>query len=127
AYYKLEIVDAYARILLLTKQLGSIKPLDPADMKELLALKGRFGMSDPRVAPGGAPESIACSGTDFISRIGGEIGSRGKMVCGEGTAPVSKTSSMEQSISQLIPQRYGERDIEELVQTITDQIMVAVE
>src|SRR5687768_1895898 len=27
AYYKLEIVDAYARILLLTKQLGSVKPL----------------------------------------------------------------------------------------------------
>src|SRR5579862_2149727 len=36
AYYKLEIVDAYSRILLLTKQLGSIKPLDSNDMKELL-------------------------------------------------------------------------------------------
>src|SRR6185312_8085434 len=48
AYYKLEIVDAYARILLLTKQLGSVKPLDANDMKELLALKSRFGMYDPR-------------------------------------------------------------------------------
>src|SRR6476620_7363203 len=45
AYYKLEIVDAYSRILLLTKQLGSVRPLDPDDMQELLALKSRFGMS----------------------------------------------------------------------------------
>src|SRR5215207_11045122 len=44
AYYKLEIVDAYARILLLTKQLGSVKSLEPDDMKELLALKGKFGI-----------------------------------------------------------------------------------
>src|SRR5256885_1286041 len=28
AYYKLEIVDAYSRILLLAKQIGSIRPLD---------------------------------------------------------------------------------------------------
>src|SRR5438552_4793655 len=126
AYYKLEIVDAYARILLLTKQLGSIKPLDPADMKELLALKGRFGMSDPRTAPGATSEQIACSGTDFISRVGGEIGSRGKMVYGEGTAPVSKSSSIEQSISQMIPERYSDSDIEALVQAITDQTLDAV-
>src|SRR5256714_3228876 len=35
AYYKLEIVDAYSRILLLAKQIGSIRPLDGAEMKEL--------------------------------------------------------------------------------------------
>src|SRR5206468_835351 len=115
--------DAYARILLLTKQLGSIKPLDPGDMKELLALKTRFGMSDPRTALGATAEGLACSGTDFISRVGGEIGSRGKMVCGEGTAPVFRSSSMAESISHLIPQQYSQSDIENLVQTITDQIM----
>src|SRR5437764_15496576 len=51
AYYKLEIVDAYARILLLTKQLGNIKPLDSNDIQELLALKKRLGMFDPRTSP----------------------------------------------------------------------------
>src|SRR5437762_2893548 len=113
AYYKLEIVDAYARILLLTKQLGSIRPLDPNDMKELLALKNKFGMFDPRTAPAATPEKQACSGTDFVSRVGGEIGTRGKMVCGEGTAPVSKSLPIEQSISKLVPEQYSKRDIEE--------------
>ena len=69
----------------------------------------------------------ACGGADFISRVGGEIGSRGKMVCGDGTAPVMRsTPSLERSISNLAPRQYGEADIENLVQTITDQIMEAV-
>src|SRR5438067_13340334 len=32
-YYQLEIVDAYARILILAKQVGSIRPLSGDDMK----------------------------------------------------------------------------------------------
>src|SRR5438477_6979105 len=127
AYYKLEIVDAYARILLLTKQLGSVRPLDPDDMKELLALKSKFGMADPRTAPDAKPEAMVCAGTDFLARVGGDVGRKGRMQSGEGTAPVCKpTSSMEQSISSLIPPQYSESDIENLVQTITDQIMEAV-
>src|SRR5213596_865073 len=47
AYYKLEIVDAYSRILLLAKQIGSIRPLDANEMKELLDLKVRFGLDEP--------------------------------------------------------------------------------
>src|SRR3954468_12508550 len=49
AYYQLEIVDAYARILLLAKQVGSIRPLDANEMKELLELKVRFGLKEPRL------------------------------------------------------------------------------
>src|SRR5205085_7325643 len=41
ACYKLEIVDAYSRILLLAKQVGSIRPLGAAGMTELLELKQR--------------------------------------------------------------------------------------
>ena len=120
AYYKLEIVDAYARILLLTKQLGSVRPLAANEMTELLALKTKFGMSDPRTAPGATPEKLACSGTDFISRVGGETGSRGKMMRDNGTAPVTRSS---QSFQQSISNQYSDSDIESLVQTITDQIM----
>ncbi len=42
AYYKLEIVDAYARILLLARQLGPVRTLTPQEMKELLELKKQF-------------------------------------------------------------------------------------
>src|SRR3954465_10620915 len=57
-YYKLEIVDAYARILILAKQVGSIRPLDGDEMKQLLDLKAKFGMHDSRH---NNSEGMACS------------------------------------------------------------------
>jgi L-fuculose-phosphate aldolase len=138
AYYKLEIVDAYARILLLTKQLGSVKPLGATEMTELLALKSKFGMFDPRTAPGAAPEAMTCAGTDFLSRVGGEIGTKGRMATAAGgTVPVPQgselrpstavqSSPMEQAIHSMVPDNVSETEIEQLVQTITDQIMATV-
>jgi len=136
AYYKLEIVDAYARILLLTKQLGSVRPLSGEEMTDLLALKTKFGMYDPRTAPGVKPESQTCAGTDFMSRVAGEIGTKGRMQGAGGTIPVPsgselrpttavQRSPMEQAIHSMTPSNYNESDIEKLVQTITDQIMAA--
>ena len=120
-YYQLEIVDAYARILLLTKQLGSIRPLDAGEMKELLELKNRFGLRDSRFDAG--LDKMSCAGTDFLSRVG-EIGSKGRMATSTGgTMPVQ--SPMSQAISSMIPANVNESDIEHLVQTITDQIMAA--
>src|SRR3989440_514119 len=138
AYYKLEIVDAYARILLLTKQLGNVKPLDSNDMKELLDLKKRFGMFDPRTAPGAPPEAQACTGADFISRVRAEVGGKGRMSTPSGGTmrvpmqselrPMTavQASPMEQAIHSMVPQNYSEQDVEQLVQTITDQIMATV-
>lgn len=126
AYYKLEIVDAYSRILLLAKQLGSVHPLDGKEMIELLDLKKRIGFADPRV--GTPADKLACGGTDFLSRVGGEIGSRGMVACGNTTAPMTgqpQPSSMEQAITAMAPDNFSEADIEKLVQTITDQIMTA--
>ncbi|HZL34258.1 MAG TPA: class II aldolase/adducin family protein [Tepidisphaeraceae bacterium] len=140
AYYKLEIVDAYSRILLLAKQLGSIRPLDANEMKELLDLKVRFGLEEPRLKAGGAGMSCA---SDFISRVSGEIGRKGRMATLQGgTAPVPnvpagselrptsavQASPMEEAIHSMIPRgtSYSEADIETMVQTITDQIMAAV-
>src|SRR5687768_15879504 len=138
AYYKLEIVDAYARILLLTKSLGSVRPLGASEMTELLALKSKFGMFDPRTAPGASPESMSCAGTDFLSRVGGEIGTKGRMsAAGGGTVPVPQgselrpstavqSSPMEQAIHSMVPDNVSDADLEQLVQTITDQIMATV-
>src|SRR3954466_9546187 len=83
AYYQLEIVDAYARILILAKQLGSVRPLDGGEMKELLELKARFGLKDTRVDAG--LDKMTCN-IDFLQRVG-EIGSRGRMATQSGTAP----------------------------------------
>ena len=134
AYYKLEIVDAYARILILAKQIGSIRPLDGGEMKELLELKQKFGIDEPRLRDGG--KDFTCN-VDFISRVAGDVATKGRMATsGGGTAPVPSSSElrpntavqsspMSQAIHSLIPQGYTEQDVETLVQTITDQIMAA--
>src|SRR6202035_5432637 len=70
-YYKLELVDAYARILILAQQVGSIRPLTAPEMKELLELKAKFGIKDARVE--GGFEKFSC-GTDYVSRTNSEIG-----------------------------------------------------
>ena len=49
AYYKLEILDAYCRILLLTLSLGRVNQLTPREMHDLLEVKAKFGMPDSRI------------------------------------------------------------------------------
>jgi L-fuculose-phosphate aldolase len=48
AYWKTEILDAYCRILLLSKQLGRVTYLNERESVELLDLKKRLGFDDPR-------------------------------------------------------------------------------
>ncbi len=122
-YYKLEIVDAYARILLLAKQLGTVNTLGSNEMTELIALKGKFGLSDPRSEQAKKGE-VACSASDFLSRVsgGGDFGSRGRMMQGGNTAPV-QSQGLENAIASMIPPTASAADVEQLVQAITDQIM----
>src|SRR5687767_271618 len=143
AYYKLEIVDAYARILLLAKTIGSIRPLDGGEMKELLELKQRFGLREPRLEAGG---QWACN-TDFLTRVGSDVATKGRVqMPGGGTAPAPQApgvppgselrpstavqlNPVEQAIHSLAPQEIGklsDADVETLIQTITDQIMASV-
>jgi L-fuculose-phosphate aldolase len=125
AYYQLEIVDAYARILILAKQVGSIRPLAGEEMKELLELKERFGLSDARVSAG--LEKMTCQ-MDFLSRVGGDVATKGMMATAAGTAPAPQGahgsgSAVERAVAAMAPQQYGEAEIEQLVQMITDEIM----
>ncbi len=48
-YDNLEIVDAYARIVILARQLGGCRKLAPRQIEELLAIKSRMGIRDPRL------------------------------------------------------------------------------
>ncbi len=48
AYWKTEILDAYCRILLLSKQLGGVTYLSEQKSRELLDLKKRLGFDDAR-------------------------------------------------------------------------------
>jgi len=48
AYFNTEIIDAYCRILLLTRQLGRINYLNEKQVRELLEIRKRLGYDDPR-------------------------------------------------------------------------------
>lgn len=125
-YYKLEIVDAYARILLLTMQLGNVNTLTSNEMVELIGLKNKFGLPDPRSEQAKKGE-VFCAASDFISRVGNnrDFGSRGKVMQGGAATPIAQAKGIESAIGSLIPAGASEQDVERLVQTITDQIMSA--
>src|SRR5690606_28684796 len=48
AYYRLETLEQYCRILLLARQTGDWNTLDHGHMEELLRLKEKLGVTDPR-------------------------------------------------------------------------------
>ncbi len=49
AYWWTEILDAYCRILMLSRQLGKVNYLDQQKSRELLELKDKWGFCDPRL------------------------------------------------------------------------------
>jgi hypothetical protein len=62
AYFHLETLDMYCRILLLSKEVGNIRQLPPEKVRELLDIKKRMGIADPRV--NGEPTVAALAGSD---------------------------------------------------------------
>lgn len=109
AYYKLEILDAYCRILLLTKQLGA-RPnvLNPSQMTELLEIKEKFGLHDDRLVC--APEGCASPQEQPFFTTFEEPASA---VCECQTGGNGQSHAKE------------DEGFETLVQAITDQIMAA--
>jgi L-fuculose-phosphate aldolase len=52
AYFKTEIIDAYCRILILAKQIGRVNYYTDEKAAELLKLKPKLGIADPRLERG---------------------------------------------------------------------------
>ena len=66
AYWWTEILDAYCRILILTRSLGGFHYLSTAEARELLALKKTWGIGDPRHRDG-LPDCDVCTNSTFQS------------------------------------------------------------
>ncbi len=109
-YYKLEILDAYCRILLLTKQVGRMNILNEKQMTELLEVKRNFGMKDARLAcaPAGC---VGQENDEFLATFDVRPASA---ACGCEGGKVSAASAT------------GNAAFEAMVQNITDQIMAAM-
>jgi L-fuculose-phosphate aldolase len=111
AYFNTEIIDAYCRILILARQLGRINFFDEQKTKELLDLKKRLGYNDVRFHKEGCSlcgdSSFDHSYSDFVP---------------EPYAFVSKAGSTPSANGQA----GGAAGMDDLVRTITDQVMAAL-
>jgi L-fuculose-phosphate aldolase len=108
AYWNSEIIDAYCRILILSRQLGGVNYFTTGQTKELLDLKKKLGYDDIRFHRGADCE--LCAHTEFGRGYAEEE------VCacptnGEASANGHATASA---------------DVDNLVRLVTDQVMAAL-
>ena len=124
AYYKLEILDAYCRILLLVKQIGRANVLNAEQMDELLQVKKQFGLEDPRATCAiegcvGSEQNAPFLATFDVRPAGASCPQNGGAV-DQRHGRVGRDNG--ESASAGPP---SEAEFERMVQTITDQIMAS--
>jgi len=67
AFFHLETLDMYCRVLLLVRQIGSVRRLNEDRIRQLLAQKQRLGLDDPRLH--GADVYPPALDEEFLSRF----------------------------------------------------------
>ena len=111
AYFNSEIIDAYCKILILARQLGRVNYFTDEQTRELLVLKKRLGYDDVRFRK----ENCDVCGDSSFDRSYTDFVPEARAFAREDGASCSITDS-----------RLGERDMDDLVRTITDQVMAAL-
>ncbi|QNN23639.1 class II aldolase/adducin family protein [Planctomycetales bacterium ZRK34] len=114
AYYRLEILDAYSRILLLAKQLGKVNMLDSKQMYDLLEVKQQFGFNDPRLSCAADGCIGSTQNQPFLTMFDARPASA---VCDANGTVQSHGGASTSTVS--------DESFEQMVQTITDQIMAS--
>ncbi len=66
AHFKMETVEHFARIVLVSRQLGATNTLDSDQVRELIELRNRFGISG---RPGCDPPDDSSPSADLVERI----------------------------------------------------------
>ena len=101
AYFKMEIIEAYCRTVLVASQLGKpVNTMTPAQLQDLLEIKKNLGIPDPRF---GLKECELCDNSEW----------RPGVTCAVANTPSSNGASDGK----------GDPEAEALVQAITEQIM----
>jgi L-fuculose-phosphate aldolase len=104
AYFKMEIIEAYCRTVLVASQLGKpVNTMTPAQLQDLLKIKQSLGIPDPRF---GLKECELCDNDEWRPGVTCAVnlnGADGETNRGGGVGP--------------------DAEAEALVQAITDQIM----
>jgi L-fuculose-phosphate aldolase len=121
AYWKTEILDAYCRILILSKQLGGITYLNEKESRELLDLKKRLGFDDPRFH---LENCDLCGNTAFQE---GYKATGGAPQVAAFDAPPSFAGYIKGAVKQAVGEKApSEAQLEAIIQAITDQVLQAL-
>jgi L-fuculose-phosphate aldolase len=119
AYWWTEILDAYCRILMLAKDLGRVNYFTEAKERELLDLKTRWGFKDARLAPG--MENCDICANDVFRDSWSESGLERRAF--DAPPPMrpgaAKSAASTNGAAQV--------DQEQLIKTITDRVMAALQ
>ncbi len=118
AYYLLEILDAYCRLLLLASQIGRVNVLKTEQMADLLNVKTKFGLTDDRIAC----IDDGCVGTDNEPYLASIDVRPASATCACNGGHVDSTQRTGAVIDQPVA---NDVVFEDLVRTITDQIVSA--
>jgi L-fuculose-phosphate aldolase len=116
AYFKTEIIDAYCRILLLAKQLGTINYYTDDKAAELIKIKPNLGIPDPRLALG--LENCDLCGNSLFREGYSDFKPEPK-------AFIPAKFQQAQAAPAPAPAKQG-NDMDSLVSLITDQVMKAM-
>ncbi|MBI5723581.1 MAG: class II aldolase/adducin family protein [Planctomycetes bacterium] len=148
AYFHLETLDMYCQILLLAKQVGNVRQLPDPKIQELLDIKRRLGIDDPRLdggevatlgggdeflkgfsmrcIPGHTPDSEGRGRGAGIANLPSQAGqpqpTEGTHIFPAVVAGRKLPATLGTS-SQTARRRALEDEVERLVQVITDQIV----
>jgi len=114
AYWWTEILDAYCRILMLSKSLGNVNYFSEGETRELLDLKKKWGFKDPRLEP--EMENCDICANDVFRASWTDTGVERRAF----DAPPVMRGAMANSASP------PAGDQEALVQAITDRVMEAL-
>ena len=121
AYFKTEIIDAYCRILLLSKQLGTINYYSDDKAAELIKIKPNLGIPDPRLALG--LENCDLCGNSLFREGYSDFKPEPKAFI---PAKFQQQQQPPKPQSAPAPSKNG-GDMDSLVQLITDQVMKAMQ
>ncbi|MEZ6135079.1 MAG: class II aldolase/adducin family protein [Pirellulaceae bacterium] len=120
AYWWTEILDAYCRILMLSRQLGKVNYLDGQQSRELLELKDKWGFADPRLTE--EFQNCDICANDIFRESWAESGvSRKAFEAPPAVHPTSGASPAAASSASTAPSE--NIDEERLIKMITEQVM----
>src|SRR3954468_9072042 len=121
AYFNSEIIDAYCRILILSKLLGRVNYFDEQKTRDLLALKKRLGYDDVRFRD---DDCAICGESSFDESYSDFVPEALAFLpdCAPAVGPCRAGAASDGETNGSLPSGV---DMDRLVRTITDQVMAA--